>query len=72
MKTIVFINEFAEIVPESESKYKVTLTGSWYFSGITKEYAHEIEKVEPFLPLSKLNSKTLLVDAGFDAGEPPA
>jgi hypothetical protein len=50
----IHIDEYGHIVESSKAKYKVTLQGSYYYSFCAKGYWHEIEKIEPPLPLKRI------------------
>ena len=59
-KTIVFIDEFGHIVPKEQSKYEVTLTGSYNWSYFLNAYFYEIETITPNIPLKTISSKEFL------------
>lgn len=63
MDTIVYIDAFGRVVDESESKYKVTLSGGYTWSEPFKAYWHDVKEIKPKLPMSRLLSDTILVPA---------
>ena len=59
---IVFIDNFGAIVDEENKAYKVILTGGYEWSHINKAWWHDIESIEPHIPLSRLLSTKLLIE----------
>ena len=54
MKKIVYTDEFMHIVPQAQSKFCVTLQGSYYYCMTAKMYVYEVEKCEPPMPIKNI------------------
>lgn len=53
-KSTLYINNFGEVTNKYLASHKVTLSGSYEYSHFAKAYWHEIESVEPPLPLKRI------------------
>jgi len=59
-KKNIFIDEFGYIVLKEQSKYQVTLSGSFNWSYLLGAYLYEIKTIIPKIPLNRIISKELL------------
>ena len=62
---VIYADEYLQIVPQEQSKYRIVLQGSYEYMHYSKSYAYQIENIEPNIPLSVFYSKEFLfsVDA---------
>ena len=53
---IIYTDEFMQIVPQAQSKYKIVLQGSYEYSGFKQRYAYDIAEITPKCEITKLYS----------------